>query len=306
MSRTLPFLFAFLFSLCCSARNETREQAIELPVSVPEARWRPLRSQTDAELQRRLSSRLNRVKRWSALIRRNKMAVGLVDLSDPAAPRFAQVNGDTMMYAASLPKIAVLYAACGAFDDGTLAEKPEFIDDLTAMIRKSNNAAATRMIDRLGYGYIARAVTDPRVRLYDRTRGGGLWVGKRFAHTGRRYPEPLKNLVHAATATQVCRFYYLLATGRLISPQRSRQMLDILAHPALRHKFVHALDKLGETGEVYRKSGTWRMYHADSVLVWADDGRRYILVGLVEDRHGEKILRELLPVVEELLRTRPR
>jgi len=43
--------------------------------------------------------------------RRKRLAVALVDLSDPERPRVASVNPDTMMYAASLPKIAVLLGA---------------------------------------------------------------------------------------------------------------------------------------------------------------------------------------------------
>ena len=65
------------------------------------------------------------------------MSVGLVDLSNPKAPRFAQVNGDTMMYGASLPKLMVLLAAFQGFEDGTLKETPEVHRDLIEMIRRS-------------------------------------------------------------------------------------------------------------------------------------------------------------------------
>ena len=41
--------------------------------------------------------------------------------------------------------------------------------------------------------------------------------------------------------------------------------------------------------------------HCDSVLVWGEGWRRYILVGLVEDAGGEQILRELVPVAERVL-----
>jgi len=54
---------------------------------------------------------------------------------------------------------------------------------------------------------------------------------------------------------------------------------------------------------MFRKSGSWRDYHSDSVLVWDGDGRRYILVGLIQSRDGGEILKKLVPVAEKLVRT---
>ena len=65
------------------------------------------------------------------------MAVGVMDLSNPATARFASVNGSTMMYAASLPKIAILLAAYQSIEDGLLQETPELHEWLAQMIRRS-------------------------------------------------------------------------------------------------------------------------------------------------------------------------
>lgn len=228
------------------------------------------------------------------------MAVGVVDLSDPKGAHFASINGNDMMYAASLPKIAVLLAAFDAFEDGSLQESEAVYDDLNAMIRVSSNLAATRMIDRLGLNKIAAVVTDPRYRLYDQTKGGGLWVGKRYARSGERHPDPLLGLSHAATVNQVCRFYYLLASGKIINPTRSAEMLEILSNSMIHLKFVKVLEKRAPQARLFRKSGTWRNFHADSVLVWGPQ-RRYILVGLVQDDAGERILENLVPEVDGLV-----
>ena len=61
-----------------------------------------------------------------------------------------------MMYAASLPKIAVLLAALESFEDGTLKATPEMDSDLVEMIRRSDNAAASRVIERVGLGKLPR------------------------------------------------------------------------------------------------------------------------------------------------------
>lgn len=276
--------------------------APELPVAVPDEQWTPLYDRVDPALQEALGRALDRNPARRALIRKRLLAVGVVDLTDPARPRFARVNGNVMMYAASLPKIAVLLTAYQAFEDGVLEETPEVHEDLGAMIRISSNEAATAVIDRLGFDHIAATMTDSRYKLYDKSRGGGLWVGKRYAKKGARRGDPLLNISHAATATQVCRLYYLLAAGRVISPERSRQMLEDLADPGLHHKFVSVVEKRAPRARLFRKSGTWKVWHSDSILVWGPDWRRYILVAMVESSVGESILRDLVPVAEEVLR----
>jgi hypothetical protein len=56
---------------------------------------------------------------------------------------------------------------------------------------------------------------------------------------------------------------------------------------------------------LYRKSGEYNIWNSDSILVWGKTWRRYILVGMVAHRQGEQILRELVPVVEEVLKAHP-
>lgn len=265
--------------------------------------WRPLYSLIDRRMQNRLEKALDRNPLWKNLINHQKMSVGIVDLGNPATPRYARVNGLNMMYAASLPKIAILLAAFVSFEDGSLPETTEIYEDLSSMIRVSSNSSATRMIDRIGFEKIARVLTDHNFKFFDPERGGGLWVGKRYAKSGDRHPDPLKGLSHAASVTQVCRFYYLLASGKIINPERSSQMLAILSDPGLHHKFVGALDKCAPKAKLFRKSGTWKDWHSDSVLVVGEGWQRYILVGMVESEHGEKILRDLVPVVEDIIRT---
>lgn len=262
--------------------------------------WKPLYESVDPELQKALEARLSQNAEWKRLIARKKMAIGIVDLSGDT-PRFARVNGNQMMYAASLPKIAVLIAAYASFEDGSLQETPEMRKDLGDMIRVSSNSAATRMIDRIGMNKIQAVLKDPRYGFYDEKRGGGLWVGKRFASAGPRIGDPIHNISHGATVTQACRVFYLLANGKLINAERSEQMLGDLADPRLHHKFVSQIDERAPNAQMYRKSGTWKQYHADAVMVRGSLWRDYILVGLVESENGESILRKVLPIIEELI-----
>ncbi|MDD7885030.1 serine hydrolase [Flavivirga sp. 57AJ16] len=283
---------------------ETPVQNLDLPLRIKDDTI-PLRKLIDSTLQKKLEQEINKKPRWKKLVANKRMAIGVVDLSDVNNIRFACVNGNHMMYAASLPKIAVLLAATDAIEKGELIETKAVKADMKIMISKSNNAATTRMINRIGYEKIEAVLTSDRYNLYDEEYGGGLWVGKCYGSGGDTNRDPLKNLSHAASVTQVCRFYYLLAQGKLVTEQRSKLMLDIMEDPALHHKFVNTLNRIAPNARLFRKSGSWKNWHSDSVLVWGQDpNRRYILVALIEDNNGEQIIRNLVEPLERVLKNK--
>ena len=232
--------------------------------------------------------------------RRRRLAVVLVDASDLEQPRVAAVNGDEMMYAASLPKIAVLLAAFEKIAQGKMELDRDTEWQLHKMIKASSNTAATEMMHRVGKEYIARVLLSPRYRLYDPQHNGGLWVGKDYAKAGLWRRDPLNNLSHGATAMQVARFYYLLETENLVTPEHSRKMKEILGNSLLRHKFVRAMNRINPAALLFRKSGSWRTYHSDSALV-EHDGRKYIAVVLSNDEEGVAWLDEILTALDSII-----
>jgi beta-lactamase class A len=228
------------------------------------------------------------------------LSVVLVDITDPSSPRMAHVNPNEMMYAASLPKIAILLGAFERIAKGEMKLSAAIQKKLAMMIRNSSNHAATEILNRVGKAYLARLLQSPRYRLYDPKRNGGLWVGKEYSKSGAWKRDPLHNLSHGATALQVARFYYLLQTGRLVTPELSHQMKIILGNPAIEHKFVKGLKSVHPNSRIYRKSGTWRQYHSDSAIV-EHDGRRYIAVALAKSPQGGKWLSDLIVAMDELV-----
>jgi beta-lactamase class A len=259
----------------------------------------PLRRYRDERLQGQLDALLDRLGLAEAVARRH-LGVALVDVTRPDRPRLAEANGDVMMYAASLPKIAVLLAAFEKIAQGKMELTPEVWDSLSHMIRESSNVHATRMMHRVGKEYIARVLLDPRYRLYDPKRNGGLWVGKDYAKAGLWKRDPLHNFSHGATPIQVARFYYLLETENLVTPEYCRKMKELLAHSAIDHKFIKGLRLVNPRAMTFRKSGTWRTYHSDSVLV-EGGGHSYIAVGLAHDGEGGTWLRRLIVGLDEII-----
>ncbi len=224
-----------------------------------------------------------------------RLAVALVTLDGNEATSLGMVNGNRMLYAASLPKIAILYGAAVALDEGRITLTDSLERDLVAMIRHSCNDCATRVLETVGRSWLLTLLQTDPYRFYDRSRGGGLWVGKDYARNGAFRRDPLKGLSHAATPWQVARWYYLLINGELASPERTELMLECLSNPAIAHKFVKGLADQ-DTTALYRKSGTWRNYHSDSILV-RTESVSYILVALTSDRRGGRWLEKLAIVL---------
>lgn len=244
----------------------------------------------DARLQKSLEELVSS-KGLGKQVKNNALALALVDVSDPLHPRMAALNGDRMLYAASLPKIAILLGAFVQIERGDLQPDIKLWSDMHRMIRYSDNGAATRVLERAGRNDVLEILQSPRYRLYDQEHNGGLWVGKAYARAGAYKRDPLHNLSHGASVLQAARFYYLLDTNRLVNPELTRRMKEILVAPAISHKFVKGLQGL-ENAVIYRKSGTWKNYHADSALVVFGE-HRYIIVGLAKSDRGGSWLAEL-------------
>jgi beta-lactamase class A len=253
----------------------------------------------DPALQKGLVSYLNTLKLGRAADQKN-LSVVLVDITDPSSPRMAYVNPHEMMYAASLPKIAILLGAFERISKGQMSLDEDTLEKLQKMIRNSSNEAATEILNRVGKKYVNELLQSPRYRLYDPEKNGGIWVGKEYGRSPAYDRDPLHNLSHGATALQVARFYYLLETGQLVSPELSQLMKSILGQPAIEHKFVKGLKEIHPESRIYRKSGTWKQYHSDSAII-EHDVRRYIAVALAKSPHGEKWLTDLIVALDKLI-----
>jgi beta-lactamase class A len=305
-----------------SARADEAPNAGDIPIPAPEDSWdviedrilkglraldavapfedkAPLWDHLDAKLQAKMTVALERLQ-LADDARRRRLAVVLVDITDLENPRVAAVNGDQMMYAASLPKIAVLLAAFEKIAEGKMELDFQTEWSLHKMIKASSNTAATEMMHKVGKEFIARVLLSPRYRLYDPKHNGGLWVGKDFAKAGLWRRDPLHNLSHGATAMQVARFYYLLETENLVTPEHSRKMKEILGNSLLRHKFVKAMDRISPKALLLRKSGSWRTFHSDSAIV-EHDGRKYIAVALSNDKNGAVWLDKIITALDGII-----
>ena len=240
--------------------------------------------------------------RYKDAVDKKKVSLVVVDIKNLQQPRVAGVNQDVMMYAASLPKIAILLGAFVKIERGEMPLNDETRAMLTRMIRKSSNRDATAALNLVGIEDLAEILQSQKYRLYDPQHNGGLWVGRDYSRGPVWKRDPLHQISHGATAMQVARFYYLAATGRLVSEKYFADFAEIMSKPGIQHKFVKSIKKSNPDAVFYRKSGTWKAFHADSgVIADKEKGYRYIIVALTEHPEGADALARFAAVVDETM-----
>ena len=237
---------------------------------------------------------------FSNSIQDKRSSIVLVDITKPYRPEVAAINENVMMYAASLPKIAILLGVFFQVERGQMALDDQTRAACTRMIRYSSNEDASRLLKRVGMLNLANILQSERFRLYDPELNGGLWVGRDYSDSPVWKRDPLHQISHGATAMQVARFYYLLFTNRLVSPKLTKEMKKILSDPALEHKFVKGLQDQPDA-KIFRKSGTWKNWHADSGVV-AHQDYKYIIVALSHLSQGGEKLARLASAVDDLVK----
>jgi len=264
----------------------------------PASNFPSLIDSVDPSLQGALERELEGLSLTKAM-RDKRLSVTVIDITDPASPLMAEVNGDMMMYSASLPKIAILLGAMQKVEDGALELTPELEQQLTNMIRHSSNTEASRVLDTVGAPYLAELLQSDRYQLYKEEASGGLWVGRPYNRGPVWKRDPINQISHGASSHEVARFYYMLATDRLVSPESCLLMTEILSEPAIKHKFVSGLKQYPDAN-IIRKSGTWRTYHSDSAIV-SRDGREYIVVALANDPQGGKWMEKIALMADRIV-----
>lgn len=236
---------------------------------------------------------------FRSLAARGKLSVALVDLSQPGVIRYAALDDDRMRYAASLPKVAIMMGVFCEIDAGRLSYSPALRRKMERMIRNSDNPTSSELIELIGFEAIANCLRDPQYDLYDPDRQGGLWVGKDYGgDLGYWERDPISNISHGATARQVARFLVMMDRGELVSPWASAEMKTIMANPAIKHKFVLGLEERPNS-RIFRKSGTWRNWHADAAIV-ERAGKKYVAVALLETS-AKGTLRQLIVKLDDLI-----
>jgi beta-lactamase class A len=285
--RKLNILILLIVLFCSAGCSVIR------PSQTPDQFDRP---QIDGALQSKLEAVIFDLGLDQA-VHEKHLNLAFVDLADLYHPVMAGVNETNIMYAASLPKIAILFALFKRIENGDLkwtSENKALAEDMT---HNSSNTAATTLYHLVGPRYIMELML--KYKLYDKDKFGGLWVGKEYGKGEALARDPIAGTAHGATPFSVLRFYYLLETGQLLNSSLTQTMREVLSKSNFHTKFLKGIRSCCKDAILLRKAGAWRNFNADGALVLSDK-KRYIIAGFSDDPRGEEWLEMLAPKLDSL------
>ena len=267
-----------------------------------ESGYPELRDAHDARLQKALDRAFNFPLFWEG-VKKKELSIVVAEVTDLKRPKVAWYNPDHMLYAASLPKIAIALGVIVEIDRGKIQLTPKIRQQLIRMIRHSSNRDATLLLHKVGMKRLAQILQDERYgKLYDPDHGGGLWVGKEYGKSKAWKRDPLNGISHGASAMQAARFYYGAITGTIVDLKYLPLLAEVFGKPAINHKFVKGLQ--GREGvRIFRKSGTWRDYHADSGLIVRNE-LAYIVVYIDHHRDAGNAAERGIRIIDDLMQRR--
>jgi beta-lactamase class A len=248
---------------------------------------------TDPALQREVVAIDTRLRERHGMAT-DQAAVGVLDLR---TGRLALIRPDAIDYAASVPKVTILFAWFKFTPDALARLDAPTRQEFGRMIKVSDNAIAAKYSEQLGLKKIQAALDAEG--FYDAKRGGGLWLGKHYSKAGERYVDPIGGHSHGATVRQLLRFYLLLEQDKLVSPEASKAMREIFASPDIAHlndKFVLGL--AGRGLEIRRKAGWWETWFHDSAVVTGPN-RHYLIVAMTHHKNGDAYLVDFAAAVDD-------
>ena len=259
-----------------------------------------LRDSHDARFQAELDAALaGRAAFWDG-VRKKHISAVVADVTDLEHPKVAWYNPDLMLYAASLPKIAIALGALVEIERGKLELDEALHRQLIRMIKKSSNRDATAVLNKVGIARLEAILRDERYgKLYDPEFGGGLWVGKPYSSAAAVKRDPLRHLSHGASAMATARFYYGIMNGSILGHRYLPLLKEMFGKSAIKHKFVKGVAQR-EGLEIYRKSGTWRDFHADSGI-FVRDNLVYIAVAIDHAPSAGRGMTSGIRVVDDLM-----
>jgi hypothetical protein len=250
-----------------------------------------------------------------------QLAVTLVDLTEPAMVRFGSYHGDAEIYPASVIKLFYLAAAHRWMEDGKLQDSEELRRAMRDMIVQSYNEATGYIVDLLtgttsGPELSADALAEwwekrNAVQRYFAGLGySGVLANRKPWCEGPygREVQAMKQFLPKSnhlTTDSTARIMFEIVSGRCVSPERSKQMMELLKRDPYAdtrdnddqaHGFtaLALLNPRQEGARLWSKAGWTSQTRHDAAYLELADNRKFILVVFTTGHASE---REIIPSV---------
>ena len=230
----------------------------------------------------------------------DQFAVTLVDLNSPEHLLWASYRGHEKIYPASVIKLFYLVAAHRWMEEGKLADTEELRRAMRDMIVDSGNEATGLVVDSLTGTTSGPEMSPEDLERWHDQRNA---VNRYFAAAG--YPEINANrkpwndgpygreqqsvLIHKSdarnslTTDATARLMTEIVTGRAVTTERCKQMLELLSRNPAETKGENQVNGfIGETlpagAKLWSKAGWMSQARHDCAAMQLPDGRKFVLV----------------------------
>ena len=246
----------------------------------------------------------------------NELAITLVDLRDPQKPERGSFRGGERVYPASVVKLFYLAAAHQWLEDGRLQDSEELRRAMRDMVVDSLNEATGYVVDRLTDTTSGPELQPAKLETwYAKRNAVNRWLaslgyaninvnrkpwcegpyGREMQSVKLHKPNHRNWLTTDATA----RLLAEIATGRAVTPERSRQMMELLERrpfepKAERQSLDYTAPALPHGTRLWSKAGWTSETRHDAAYVDLPNGAKFVLVVFTLNHAGEK---EIIPFV---------
>jgi len=257
-----------------------------------------------------------------------ELAITLVDLRDPRQPERGSFRGGEQVYPASVVKLFYLAAAHQWMEEGKLPDTAELRRAMRDMIVDSLNEATGYIVDCLTGTTSGPELAPAELEAwYEKRNAVNRWLaslgyrninvnrkpwcegpyGREMQSVQRHTPNHRNWLTTDATA----RLLTEIATGRAVTPERSRQMMQLLERrpfdpKAERQSTEYTGAALPPGAKLWSKAGWTSQTRHDAAYVELPHGAKFVLVVFTLNHAHEKgIIPAVTRVVVEAMSAGP-
>jgi beta-lactamase class A len=251
------------------------------------------------------------------------LAITLIDLRDPERPVTASFRGNERIYPASVSKMFYLAAVHRWLEDKKIQETPELRRAVKDMIVDSSKEATQYVVDVLTQTTGGYELPQKEMEEWQYKRNA---VNRYFASLGytninvnqKTFCEdaygresvsrgPKGENRNKLTTDATARLLLEIATGKAVTAERSRQMMELLKREYVKKNADGDDQGLGFTGRalagiegarLWSKAGWTSTTRHDAAYVELPDGGKFVLVTFTTDHANE---REIIPTVARMV-----
>lgn len=252
-----------------------------------------------------------------------QLSITLIDLRDPQRPLTASFRGNERIYPASVVKLFYLAATHRWLEDKKLTETPELKRAVKDMIVDSSNEATQYVLDVLTHTTGGYELPPKEMVKWQYARNA---VNRYFTSLGytninvnqktfcedaygreRVSRGPNGENRNKLTTDATARLMMEIATGKAVTPERSKQMMELLKRDYAGtskdpddqgHGFTGIALKDIEGARLWSKAGWTSTTRHDVAYIELPDGAKFVLATFTTDHANE---REIIPNVARVV-----